>query len=94
MRAKSTSKRCCSTGGDSFLARRHRGNRLAAERDHLRASVNPDYLIELRQVEVNEAGAVGEAIVTMMSKAADVAHQLSCCLRSGDRPSRGCLSRM
>jgi hypothetical protein len=44
------------------LARRG-GNRLGAERDHLGAAVNVDNLIELRQVEVDKAGAVGETIV-------------------------------
>lgn len=39
------------------------GQRLAAERDHLRAVVRFHNLIELRQIEVNEAGTVGEAVV-------------------------------
>lgn len=39
------------------------GQHVAAERDHLRAPVELHDLIELRQVEVDEAGAVGKTIV-------------------------------
>ena len=39
------------------------GQCLAAERNNLEAIVNLHYLVKLRQIEVNEAGTVGEAVM-------------------------------